>query len=135
MKKCIYCAEEIAADVVKCTHCGKEQSTSKGRKAETGFFSFKGRLNRAKYFWTMLVIGVVAISVITIWPSTVTATTVLAPCAAFFPGVKRLQDINMSGGWWVLMLVPGANLILGIVMLFKKGTVGTNQYGDDPLSK
>ena len=41
----------------------------------------------------------------------------------------------MSGGWWLLMLMPGANLVLGIVMIFKKGTVGTNKYGDDPLSK
>jgi uncharacterized membrane protein YhaH (DUF805 family) len=84
----------------------------------------------------VLVIAVVGSSVITIWPSVETETYGLASCALFFAGVKRLHDINRHGGWLLLMFfIPGFNLILGIVLLFKKGNVGTNQYGDDPLSK
>jgi len=99
------------------------------------FFSLEGRLNRAKYLCTILIIGVVGYAVIIIWPSVATGISILASCAAFFPAVKRLHDINRPGGWLLLMFIPVLNLVLGIVLLFKKGTVGTNQYGDDPLSK
>jgi TPR repeat protein/uncharacterized membrane protein YhaH (DUF805 family) len=104
-------------------------------KVKPSFFSFEGRLNRAKYFWIILVIGSISTLVITLWPSVVIETSILASCAAFFPAVKRLHDINRPGGWLLLMFIPGLNLVLGIVLLFKKGTVGANQYGDDPLSK
>lgn len=40
-------------------------------------------------------------------------------------GVKRIHDVNKSG--WFL-LVPLYNIIL----LFKKGTIGNNDYGIDP---
>ncbi len=99
------------------------------------FFSLEGRLNRAKYLCTMLLIGACGYSMITLWPSFATGTSILASCATFFPAVKRLHDINRPGGWLLLIFIPGFNLVLGIVLLFKKGTVGTNQYGDDPLSK
>jgi uncharacterized membrane protein YhaH (DUF805 family) len=97
-------------------------------------FSFEGRLNRAKYFWTMLVIGIVATVVIAIWPSSTNAIVILAPIAGFFPVIKRLHDINKSGGFALLMFFPPLNLILGVVLLFMRGTIGLNQYGGDPLS-
>ena len=99
------------------------------------FFSFEGRINRAKYFGTMFVIGAVASFMITIWPSVAAITAILATLAAFFPTVKRLHDINRPGGWLLLMLVPVLNLVLGLVLLFRIGTTGSNQYGSDPLSK
>jgi hypothetical protein len=48
--------------------------------------------------------------------------------------VRRLNDINASGWLSLLMLVPIANLVLGLVMLFKRGSEGSNQYGAAPVS-
>jgi uncharacterized membrane protein YhaH (DUF805 family) len=42
-------------------------------------------------------------------------------------GVRRLHDSEHSG-WWIL--VPFANLIL----LCRKGTIGSNKYGADPIT-
>jgi uncharacterized membrane protein YhaH (DUF805 family) len=72
--------------------------------------------------------------VITIWPSAEIATSAFVAIAVAEPVVKRLHDINKPGAYYWLTYIPIVNLIIGIMLLFKKGTVGANQYGDDPLS-
>lgn len=47
--------------------------------------------------------------------------------------VRRLNDINASGWLSLLMLVPIVNLVLGLVLLFKKGSEGGNDYGAKPV--
>jgi len=93
------------------------------------FFSLEGRLNRAKYIWSMIATILIGLPFIVVWPN---VGYVLASLGLFFAGIKRCHDLNWSGGGLIIMAcVPP----LGIVLLFKKGTVGTNKYGDDPLSK
>lgn len=46
--------------------------------------------------------------------------------------VRRLNDINASGWLSLLLLVPLANLVLILVMLFKRGSEGANNYGPAP---
>jgi uncharacterized membrane protein YhaH (DUF805 family) len=93
------------------------------------FFSLVGRLNRAKYILTMLVVILICTPVAVVWPN---VGYLLASLGLFFAGIKRCHDLNWSGGALIIMAcVPP----LGIVLLFKMGTVGTNKYGDDPLSK
>ncbi len=105
-------------------------------------FSFEGRINRAKFWlgivvlwvvvWLLAIIAaatnstflwglMVVLSLLIIWPSLALS-------------IKRWHDRNKSG-WWVLIgLVP---LIGGIWALietgFLPGTVGSNEYGLDPL--
>lgn len=48
--------------------------------------------------------------------------------------VKRFHDLNKSGSWfWAYGLIPVWNIYLGLSLLLERGTVGPNQYGDDPL--
>ena len=42
--------------------------------------------------------------------------------------IRRLHDINMSGWWSLLSIIPLVNLIFGIFVLVKKGTEGTNNF-------
>lgn len=50
-------------------------------------------------------------------------------------GIRRLHDMNMSG-WWILVLViPGVGTIFGLFMLFMPGTKAPNKYGNIPDSK
>lgn len=46
-------------------------------------------------------------------------------------GVRRFHDINASGLWALLLLLPGIDFIPFIVLLLRKGTTGPNRYGDE----
>ena len=46
--------------------------------------------------------------------------------------VRRLHDVDKSGWWYWVGLVP----LIGLIILFfyvQKGTVGANRFGPDPL--
>ncbi|WP_099192081.1 DUF805 domain-containing protein [Tepidibacter mesophilus] len=47
--------------------------------------------------------------------------------------VQRLHDLNRSGIHILLLLIPIYDVYLKFIILFKKGTNGPNQYGEDPL--
>jgi len=112
-----------------------------------GLFSMEGRYNRAKYFWTVLAISIVvqvisfAIGFAIGWsggdPSTgavigfIIGITGAVICA--FQVVKRLHDLDRPGSHYWLLLIPIYNIYFGLLILFKKGTKGENQYGPNPL--
>lgn len=47
-------------------------------------------------------------------------------------GVRRLHDLDKSGWWLLLMLVPLVNLGLAIYLLCFPGTIGENRFGAAP---
>lgn len=47
-------------------------------------------------------------------------------------GKRRMNDLNRSGWWMFLFLVPLANFLLMLYMLLGSGTDGTNDYGAAP---
>jgi uncharacterized membrane protein YhaH (DUF805 family) len=47
---------------------------------------------------------------------------------------RRLNDLNRSGWWCLLFIVPIANLLLALYMLFFKGTDGDNNWGPAPTA-
>lgn len=47
-------------------------------------------------------------------------------------GVRRLHDMNASGWWYLLTLIPLVNFILFLVLLLKSGSQGPNRFGADP---
>jgi uncharacterized membrane protein YhaH (DUF805 family) len=53
---------------------------------------------------------------------------------SFMVCIKRFHDLNKTGWFSLLMIVPFVNLIVGLFWLgFVKGTDGHNAYGEDPL--
>lgn len=60
---------------------------------------------------------------------------------SFVAHIKRIHDFSNSSFWWIfgIILFPPNVLIFPIYfltpfILLKKGTVGPNQYGADPLA-
>lgn len=49
--------------------------------------------------------------------------------------VRRLHDLDKSGWWMVLCLIPIICIIPNVYIGFVKGTDGPNQYGPDPLQQ
>ncbi len=108
-------------------------------------FSFKGRANRAWYFWHVLLDDVLIFSVVIalVVLGTVVGNPIIvlpligaiiaATWAALAITVKRLHDLGRPGWHWFLFGIPLYNMYLGFVLLLRKGTAGPNQYGADPL--
>lgn len=46
--------------------------------------------------------------------------------------IKRLHDVNKPGSHLLLVFVPLYGFYVSFLLFFKKGTKGTNRYGDDP---
>jgi len=104
-----------------------------------GFFSYNGRLNRQPYFWYGLLILVIFSILIVIFQHVSTLLVrvldVLDLVVASFLVVKRLHDLNRPGWHYWLLIIPLYNIYLGLVLIFQKGTVGPNPYGEDPLGQ
>ena len=121
------------------------------------FLSLSGRIGRMRYFvyaagLTLLFYLVMGIAAALVIPGIMSAGQSAIGVGAVIIGlivmvgfialmvmswgymVRRLNDINASGWLSLLILVPIANLVLGLVMLFKRGSEGRNQYGAAPVS-
>ena len=47
-------------------------------------------------------------------------------------GARRLHDIELSGWWQLITLIPYAGLIALIVLFFQDSKPGSNQWGPNP---
>lgn len=55
----------------------------------------------------------------------------------FIPGlslsVRRMHDLDKSGWWLLILLVPLIGAIVVLVWFCARGTIGANRFGSDPL--
>lgn len=113
-------------------------------------FSFEGRISRSTY-WLKFILPVTIINIavkiiessigaVYIDPNTgayigylslIYALLVLYPSIAV--AAKRCHDRGRSGWFILVMLIPIVQFWPMIELLFIKGTVGPNQYGEDSL--
>ena len=109
------------------------------------FLRHDNRLNRKRYLFRGLALGA-AISVITKLITMIavsmnssaiamlgTIISFVAVIPSFMLMIRRLHDLNRPAWWCIGVFVPLVNLVLGIYLLFFKGTEGPNDYGPDPL--
>ncbi len=117
--------------------------------AKQNIFTTEGRLNRLKYFqYTLLVsltfgiIDVVSVGVLSIITGLhdgilLNAINFITMLFMFLGNVmvsvRRCHDLNMSGGFVLLRIIPVVNFVFELYLLFAKGNVGWNKYGADPL--
>ena len=100
---------------------------------EESIISAKGRIRRTTYWTRALIVAVPSWAIRFIIESShesglVFILSIINLVLAIFiiiQGVKRMHNVNKSG-WY--LLIPIYNLILA----FTAGTVGPNDYGDDP---
>jgi uncharacterized membrane protein YhaH (DUF805 family) len=55
--------------------------------------------------------------------------TLLMVVASILFAIRRLHDVDLSGWWLLLSLVPLVNIFLGLFLLLKPGTDGANRFG------
>lgn len=100
-----------------------------------------GRLGRLRYFTVnilaaltsgMVLVAIVALGLIRPTPVVWGALGVWVLVSVFLSvrvAVLRLHDLNRSGWWWVLLLVPVVNGVLGLALLLWPGQKEDNDYG------
>lgn len=104
----------------------------------------KCRISRAEFWWDYLAlfIAMIIISVLTVLLR-ISGFRFLAVFGILFLAVlvvwvilaiRRIHDLDMSGWWVLVMLVPylGGAAVLGMCLV--KGNVGPNRFGPDPYS-
>lgn len=106
------------------------------------FFSMKGRINRAKYIFTNIIISILIFTLygIGIEKDEITQIVLLIPIFLLFYfelclSVKRLHDIGKSGKYLLGIIIPIYSSFLSIILTFRKGQQGMNKYGKDPLER
>ena len=106
-------------------------------------FSFKGRVNRAK-FWMVnllrMLLMIVVVGIVVLYGEE--GSVILLPFGilwfwvGFAIAAKRWHDRNKSAWWILIELIPIIGPIWAFVELgFCKGTAGPNRFGPDPLKE
>jgi len=99
-------------------------------------FTTKGRLNRKAYFMhTLKLIGLMIVGAILAQFLIGVPILIATWVGSYMISIRRLHDLNKSGWWVLLYLIPYVNLIFGLYLLFAPGTHGYNRYGEDPLAE
>ena len=104
----------------------------------SNYVNFSGRAARSEYWYWVLfnfLAGVVTEIIDT--GIGMSLTTAIFSLAVLLPGiavsVRRLHDLDRTGWWVLLALVPVVGIIVLLIWFCSKGTDGPNQYGTDPL--
>ena len=114
-------------------------------------FSFNGRIGRLRYMaygigsyllLMMVMIPVVGTSALTGGEEAMSTFAMIAMgiiyIAMLVAGVafakRRLNDLNRSGWWMLLSIVPFVNLIFTIYVIFFPGTESDNDFGAAPAA-
>jgi uncharacterized membrane protein YhaH (DUF805 family) len=116
-----------------------------GEAVKAGFqnyVNFTGRATRSEFwYWVLFAflvsIATSAIDYVLFGEGWVAPISTLVGLAMFLPGlsvaVRRLHDVDRTGWWVLLALIPVVGLIVLIIWGCTRGTVGPNRFGPDPL--
>lgn len=104
----------------------------------------QGRCRR-KTYWLFVLVNILVSVVLTvldtvlgfnIWLdegllSTLYSLAILIPSITV--SIRRLHDLDRSGWWLLLILLPFIGTLLLLIYFCFKGSEGPNRFGDDPL--
>ena len=103
---------------------------------------WSGRASRSEYWYSLLWV-ILILTVVGCVPYflgvddeflTVDVLSVLLGILTLPVIIRRLHDLNRSGGWFFIVFIPIVGQFLLPLYFIKRGTVGTNKYGEDPAS-
>lgn len=105
------------------------------------YADFQGRSRRSEFWWFILfyfllilvlnfVIGGISETLGSILTFVVWAALLVPNIAV---GVRRLHDIDRTGWWLLVGLIPVIGTVILLVFFVQRGTAGTNRFGPDPI--
>ena len=120
-----------------------EYEESPVAKTEESFFSTNGRLRRSTYIGRAILLSLPILLLSFMAESTnddslyaiLGILTIICVVLIFMQFIKRLHDVNLSGWWGLLNLIPYIGGLFGLIVIFIDSNRGTNQYGPDPKNR
>ncbi|MFI3239485.1 MAG: DUF805 domain-containing protein [Bacteroidales bacterium] len=111
-------------------------------KCMKNYANFNGRARRKEYWMFILVYAILTILLLSLDEMLFGSIELATPISSLFAlallipslsvGVRRLHDIDKTGWWYLLYLIPIIGWIWLIILHIIDGTKGANKYGDDP---
>jgi uncharacterized membrane protein YhaH (DUF805 family) len=105
------------------------------------YATFSGRARRKEY-WMFTLVNVlisIVLSILSMLLPVLGILSIIYSLAIIIPSfavnVRRLHDIEKSGWWVLISLVPIIGGIVLLVFACTEGTQGPNQYGEDPKNE
>lgn len=105
------------------------------------FTNFSGRSTRPEFWYFFLINFIFFLStniLALFYGEIIELVELIYIVITFIPSlaltIRRLHDINKSGWWILISLVPFIGSIILLVILSRKGTTGPNNFGQDPNS-
>ena len=114
-------------------------SENSGEYGDINFFSINGRIGRVRYLAHLMVYNLAMVAAMVLFfilgnPGILLGIILylVGIVLSIFAGAQRLHDLDKSAWFLLLGLVPIANIILGVLMLFASGSQGSNRFGAPP---
>ena len=117
------------------------------KKCLSNYATFSGRAARSEFWWFALFVflgnfvlsivdsllfgGMVDGQPVSVLGGLFSLAMLLPSIAA---GVRRLHDRDMSGWWYLLILIPIIGALALLFFFVQSGTNGSNRFGADPLA-
>jgi len=104
------------------------------------YVTFAGRAQRSEFWWFLLFTMIANTVAVAIDAAVIgmPAIQILTMLGLILPGisvaVRRLHDLGRSGWFYWIGLIPLVGVIVLIYWFVTRGTVGSNEYGPDPLT-
>jgi len=101
-------------------------------------FTFNGRSSRSEYWWWMLagIFFQIICTIIAVLGNV--AVTAIFPILLVIPTttmiVRRLHDLEKSGWWFLIVLIPLVGILYLIYLFIQEGDMNENIYGPIPTN-
>jgi uncharacterized membrane protein YhaH (DUF805 family) len=105
----------------------------------SNYVNFSGRACRSEYwYWVLFVILADIVAGIIDYLLGMQIVSSLFGLVTLLPGIavsiRRLHDLDRTGWWILLALIPLIGWIILLIWYISKGTDGPNRFGPDPLA-
>ncbi len=104
------------------------------------YATISGRARRAEFWWWTLftMIASAVLSFLEVGIGLVGVLSGLFSLAVLIPticvSVRRLHDLDRTGWWYLIILIPLIGFIVLLVFFISRGTEGPNRFGPDTLA-
>jgi uncharacterized membrane protein YhaH (DUF805 family) len=103
-------------------------------QAFKNFLTFQGRASRSAYWWFALLAFIIGLAVDIVSLASGDRGIQYVAAAVIFVltlalQVRRLHDINRTGFWWFIAIIPVVGSIVLLVFDCLPGTPGPNRFG------